>query len=162
MSGHINLYTHGGHTWLTSLTTCIRFWPSLHILGYWRWTLRPNLGAWLIGLGSRDLEAGPGVKSGHSGPKFARQSIHRILGPHPRPRRPCPPAVTPGAPIRPPKGRKTPPKSTVFLTTCPFVSDISHQPTHHLDSHSIHVFTLEINIFCWFYALYRLLFAFSF
>ena len=56
----------------------------------------------------------PRLKSSCSGPKFARQSIHRILGPHPRPRRPCPPAVTLGAPIRPPEGRKTPPKLTIF------------------------------------------------
>ena len=45
---------------------------------------------------------------------FTRRSIHCIFGLHPHPRRPSPPAVTPGAPIRPPKGRKTPPKSTVF------------------------------------------------
>ena len=58
------------------------------------------------------------VKSGCRGPKFARQSINCILGPHPRPRRPCPPAVTPGAPIRRPEGRKTPPKLTVFHLKC--------------------------------------------
>ena len=54
------------------------------------------------------------TKSGHRGLKFARQSIHRILWPHPCSSRPCLPAVTPGSPIRPPKGRKTPPKLTVF------------------------------------------------
>ena len=54
------------------------------------------------------------LKSSRSGPKFARQSIHCILRPHPRSRRPTPPAVTPGAPIGSPKGRKTLPKSTVF------------------------------------------------
>ena len=54
------------------------------------------------------------LKSSRSGPKFDRQSIHRILGPHPRLRGRSPPALTPGAPITPPKGWKTPPKSTVF------------------------------------------------
>ena len=42
-------------------------------------------------------------------PKFTKQSIHCIIGPHPRPRRPSPKAVTPGALNRPPKGRKTSP-----------------------------------------------------
>ena len=35
------------------------------------------------------------VESGPNGPKLARQSIIRTVGPHPRPRMQSPPAVTP-------------------------------------------------------------------
>ena len=51
------------------------------------------------------------LKSSRSGPKFKRQSIHCILGPHPPPRSPSLPQ--PWA-HQPPKERKTLPKSTVF------------------------------------------------
>ena len=39
------------------------------------------------------------LKSICRGPKFARQFIRRILGPHPHPRRPSPSAMTPGLPL---------------------------------------------------------------
>ena len=54
------------------------------------------------------------VKSSCNDSKFARQSIHGIVWPHPHPRRPSPPAVISGGPILSPKGPKQPHKSKVF------------------------------------------------
>ena len=63
------------------------------------------------------------LKSGHSGPKFARHSIHCIVGLHQCPRRPSPPAATLGDPIGPKKGHKTYAPSINHLPPARFHAD---------------------------------------
>ena len=85
---------------MTNLWTDTPFYRVLaHNLRMERLSVRRNLGF-------------PIGKVRSYGPKVARQSVHRILRPHPVPWTQNPTAMTPGALIKPPKGRQTPPKLT--------------------------------------------------